>query len=134
MYGLLNPQALGKMPRTNEWLEFARDILPDLPPQETVPAAELLDIAIELEKRTMALYVGFVQAFPRPEEVRNFWFSMARHEAGHCGALALVEAIVESDPARATTARVWFDEGTVARAGLALERELKVIGERPPGF
>ena len=60
---------------------------------------EVLDIAIELEKRTMALYVGFVQAFPRPEEVRNFWFSMARHEAGHCGALALVEAIVESDPA-----------------------------------
>ena len=59
---------------------------------------EVLDIAIELEKRTMALYVAFVQAFPRPEEVRNFWFSMARHEAGHCGALALVEAIVESDP------------------------------------
>ena len=76
---------------------------------------EVLDIAIELEKRTMALYVAFVQAFPRPEEVRNFWFSMARHEAGHCGALALVEAIVESDPTRATAARVWFDEGTVAR-------------------
>jgi len=76
---------------------------------------EVLDIAIELEKRTMALYVAFVQAFPKPEEVRNFWFSMARHEAGHCGALALVEAIVESDPSRATAARVWFDEGTVAR-------------------
>ena len=27
-----------------------------------------------------------------------------------------------------------FDEGTVARAGLAMERELRVIGERPPGF
>ena len=52
---------------------------------------EILDTAIELEKKTMALYVGFVKAFPRPAEVRNFWFSMARHEAGHCGALALVE-------------------------------------------
>ena len=27
-----------------------------------------------------------------------------------------------------------FDEGTVARAGLALERAFQVIGERPPGF
>src|SRR5439155_744458 len=43
---------------------------------------EVLDTAIELEKKTMALYVGFVKAFPRPAVVRNFWFSMARHEAG----------------------------------------------------
>jgi Asp-tRNA(Asn)/Glu-tRNA(Gln) amidotransferase A subunit family amidase len=27
-----------------------------------------------------------------------------------------------------------FDEGTIARAGLALERSLGVVGERPPGF
>ena len=27
-----------------------------------------------------------------------------------------------------------FDEGTVARAGLALERAIGVVGERPPGF
>jgi Asp-tRNA(Asn)/Glu-tRNA(Gln) amidotransferase A subunit family amidase len=27
-----------------------------------------------------------------------------------------------------------FDEGTIARAGLALERSLNVVGERPPGF
>jgi Asp-tRNA(Asn)/Glu-tRNA(Gln) amidotransferase A subunit family amidase len=27
-----------------------------------------------------------------------------------------------------------FDEGTIARAGLALERELKVVQENPPGF
>ena len=27
-----------------------------------------------------------------------------------------------------------FDEGTVARAGLALERSLNVVGENPPGF
>ncbi len=88
---------------------------------------EVLDIAIELEKRTMALYVAFVQAFPRPEEVRNFWFSMARHEAGHCGALALVEAIVDSDPARATTTRVWFDEHTVARLRALLTAYLREV-------
>jgi hypothetical protein len=27
-----------------------------------------------------------------------------------------------------------FDEGTIARAGLALERKLAVADERPPGF
>ena len=27
-----------------------------------------------------------------------------------------------------------FDEGTIGRAGLALERALRVSGERPPGF
>jgi Asp-tRNA(Asn)/Glu-tRNA(Gln) amidotransferase A subunit family amidase len=27
-----------------------------------------------------------------------------------------------------------FDEGTLASAGLALERSFGVVGERPPGF
>ena len=75
---------------------------------------EVLDIAIELEKKTMTLYVGFVKAFPRPDEVRNFWFGMARHEAAHCGALALVESILESDHAAART-RIWFDATTATR-------------------
>src|SRR5258708_712155 len=57
-----------------------------------VTVREVLDTAIELEKKTMSLYVTFVKAFPRPEEVRNFWFGMARHEAGHCGALSLVRS------------------------------------------
>ena len=80
-----------------------------------VTVREVLDIAIELEKKTMALYVAFVQAFPRPEEVRNFWFGMARHEAGHCGALALVESIVQSDPDRGRESKVWLDDATVSR-------------------
>jgi len=80
-----------------------------------VTVREVLDIAIELEKKTMALYVAFMNAFPRPEEVRNFWFGMARHEAGHCGALALVESIVLSDPGRGEDAKVWLDDATVSR-------------------
>src|SRR5512139_316606 len=85
-----------------------------------VTVREVLDTAIELEKKTMALYVAFVQAFPRPEEVRNFWFGMARHEAGHCGALALVESIVQSDPE--------LDDTTVSRLRsllAAYQREVK---------
>ncbi len=76
---------------------------------------EILDTAIELEKKTMALYVRFVQLFPRPEEVRNFWFTMARHEAAHCGTLSLVESMAESDPQVAARTRVWFDPTTVTR-------------------
>ena len=100
---------------------------------------EVLDAAIELEKKTMALYLGFVKAFPRPEEVRTFWFGMARHEAGHCGALALVESMVDTDP-RAAKTRVWFDPTTVTRlrslltaygresrgGGVTLERALEM--------
>ena len=88
---------------------------------------EILDTAIELEKKTMALYVGFVQRFPRPEEVRNFWFTMARHEAGHCGALALVESIVEADD-RAAKTRVWFDPATVTRLRSLLGAYLREAG------
>ncbi len=86
---------------------------------------EVLEAAIELEKKTMALYVGFVKAFPRPAEVRNFWFSMARHEAGHCGALALVEGILESDPHRAAKTRVWFDPSTATRLRSLLSAYLR---------
>src|SRR5206468_10959486 len=81
---------------------------------------EILETAIELEKKTMALYVAFVKAFARPEEVRNFWFGMARHEAGHCGALALVETVIDSDPRAAARMRAWFDPTTVARMRLIL--------------
>jgi hypothetical protein len=90
-----------------------------------VTVREVLDTAIELEKKTMALYVAFVQAFSKPEEVRNFWFHMARHEAGHCGALALVESIVESDPERGTQTKVWLDAATVARLRALLTAYLR---------
>jgi rubrerythrin len=92
-----------------------------------VTVREVLDIAIELEKKTMALYVAFVQAFPRPEEVRNFWFGMARHEAGHCGALALVECIVQSDPDRGQGSKVWLDESTVTRLRSLLAAYLREV-------
>ena len=85
---------------------------------------QVLDTAIELEKKTMALYVAFVKAFPRPEEIRNFWFTMARHEAFHCGALALVESIVESDRGAART-RVWFDPRVVSRLQALLTAYLR---------
>lgn len=105
-----------------------------------VPVREVLGTALDLERRVMELYVAFVRAFPRPDEVRNFWFGMARHEAGHCGALLLVEAIVKVDPEREAGAKVWFDEAVVTRlrallgaygheireGGVTLERALEM--------
>ena len=104
-----------------------------------VPVREVLGTALDLERKVMELYVALVRAFPRPEEVRNFWFGMSRHEAGHCGALMLVEAIVKVDPERETGAKVWFDQAVVTRLralltaygheireGVTLERALEM--------
>jgi len=60
---------------------------------------------------------------------------MARHEAGHLGALALVEGVLESEPDLAQYAKVWFDPSTVVRLRSLLsaynrEVEKKVSVER----
>ena len=86
---------------------------------------EVLDVAIELERKTMALYTSLVRTFKQTDELRSFWFSMARHEAGHCGALALVESLLESDPTLAGDRKVWFDDTTVARLRALLTAYLK---------
>lgn len=96
----------------------------DRPRARRLTIRQVLDVAIELERKTMDLYVAFLKAFPKPEEVRNFWFTMARHEAFHCGALALVESIVQSDPKAARTP-VRFDPKTVARLRALLTAYLR---------
>ena len=57
-------------------------------PQRTT-VKDILRTAVTLEKKTMALYMQFTRAFQAKEELRKFWFGMARHEASHLGALAL---------------------------------------------
>ena len=113
--------------------------MPVRPRARRVAVREVLGTALDLERKVMELYVALVRAFPRPEEVRNFWFGMARHEAGHCGALLLVEAIVKVDPEREAGAKVWFDQAVVTRLrsllgayghelreGVTLERALEM--------
>lgn len=63
----------------------------------------------------MALYTRFARLFQTQEDLRTFWFTMARHEAGHLGALALVESVLESEPSLAEKSKVWFDPSTVVR-------------------
>lgn len=61
---------------------------------------KLIDVAMDLERRTMQLYCRFETMFPKPDEVRIFWFDMAQHESRHFGALALVRGLLESAPGR----------------------------------
>jgi len=76
---------------------------------------EVLDVALELERKTMELYAEFVRVFEADDELRQFWFNMARGEAAHCGALMLVEAIVRNDPTISGDAKVLFDTSTGIR-------------------
>ncbi len=90
--------------------------------------AEVLEMALELERKTMALYAEFVRIFADDPELRQFWFNMARHEAGHCGALMLVECILRNDPELGGQARVLFDTSTGIRLRsllTAYRRELR---------
>lgn len=61
---------------------------------------KLIDVAMDLERRTMQLYCKFESMFPEPAEVRAFWFDMAQHESRHYGALALVSGLLDSTPER----------------------------------
>ena len=76
---------------------------------------DILRTAVDMEKKTMALYTRFARVFDGKEELRTFWFTMARHEAGHLGALHMVESILENEPDLAENAKVWFDPSTVVR-------------------
>ena len=83
-------------------------------PQRTT-VKDILRTAVNLEKKAMALYMQFTRIFEGKAELRKFWFGMARHEASHLGALALVEGVVDNDPRVAESNRVWFDPSTVVR-------------------
>lgn len=75
----------------------------------------VLDTAVELEKKSMALYTLFVRAFKLPPDLRRFWFNMARHEAAHCGTLSLVESVLEMEPELVGQRTVSFDPQIVVR-------------------
>jgi rubrerythrin len=91
----------------------------------------LVDVAMELERRTMQLYCRFETLFPQPDEVRAFWFDMAQHESRHFGALALVRGLLESAPERTLPAAP-----TLTREHVLSFRELltRAEGEARPGI
>ncbi len=61
---------------------------------------KLIAVAMDLERRTMQLYCRYEALFPKPDEVRAFWFDMAEHESRHYGALAMVAGLLDCAPER----------------------------------
>lgn len=57
--------------------------------------AALIEQAKHLEGLSMAIYVRLAVRFGDKTELARFWMSMARHEAGHIGALELLSAILD---------------------------------------
>jgi rubrerythrin len=55
----------------------------------------LISRARRLEALSMSTYVKLAAAFKDRAELHEFWMSMARHEAGHVGALELLEVMIE---------------------------------------
>jgi len=72
----------------------------------------------------MRLYVEIGNRFRGRPKVREFWLRMARHEAGHCGALMLIQTVIES-ASTAPTSAVWFDRHTIVRLQALLTAYLR---------
>jgi len=61
----------------------------------TVAVGEIIAEASRLESLAMGLYARLAATFRDDAELHRFWMSMARHEAGHVGALALIDALLK---------------------------------------
>lgn len=96
----------------------------------------LISEAKRLESLSMEVYVHFAQAFADNRELHEFWMSMARHEAGHVGALQLLEAMIEASgivpdiphtsEAIKTAAAAIEELGNEARREVSLERAFEL--------
>jgi hypothetical protein len=83
---------------------------------------EVLEAAIALEKRSMALYARFAKAFAGNPSLHEFWFGMARDEARHVGALGLVATVLDFEEMLDRPSPVVLEAATVARLDTLLER------------
>jgi Asp-tRNA(Asn)/Glu-tRNA(Gln) amidotransferase A subunit family amidase len=84
---------------------------------------EMLVISNNTGHPSLTLRTGFVQV----SEARSDWAPDPAHPLPKFSPPRRV-------PHGVTLIGQLFDEGTIARAGLALEQSLNVAGERPPGF
>ncbi len=84
---------------------------------------EMLTISNHTGHPSLTMRAGFVQV----SEARSDWAPDPAHPLPKFSSPRRV-------PHGVTFIGRLFDEGTIARAGLALERSLAVAGERPPGF
>ena len=92
-----------------------------------------------LESLSMSIYVRFARVFGDDGELKAFWMSMARHEAGHVGALRLLTLMLEqagtaidipaSSQAATAAAKLIDALGAEAEAGVSLDRAFGIALE-----
>lgn len=85
---------------------------------------EVLETTIALERQSMALYARFAKLFRQTPELHDFWFSMARDEARHVGALDLVSTVLELEGMLDQPSPIALEERLIARLRAQLDSYL----------
>jgi rubrerythrin len=91
---------------------------------------EVMEATMLLEKETMALYARYAKVFEGEPKFREFWYSMARDEANHVGALTLVSTVLECEGLLDKPSPFALEDETVRRLRALLSRE---TGHAEPG-
>ncbi len=81
-----------------------------------------------LEKETMALYARYAKVFEGEPKYREFWYSMARDEANHVGALTLVSTVLECEGVLEQKSPFALEDETVRRLRTLLEQAAHSAG------
>jgi hypothetical protein len=83
---------------------------------------EVMEATMVLEKETMALYTRYAKVFETEPKFREFWFSMARDEANHVGALTLVSTVLDCEGVLDQPSPFAMEDETVRHLRALLER------------
>ncbi|HYB97636.1 MAG TPA: hypothetical protein VEC57_00735 [Candidatus Limnocylindrales bacterium] len=81
--------------------------------------AGVIDEASRLEALAMSIYTRLAATFRNEPELHRFWMSMARHEAGHVGALALLKTLLSQST---DDLRLEIDDSAAVEAAAVIER------------
>jgi rubrerythrin len=76
---------------------------------------EVMEATMALEKETMGLYARYAKVFEGEPKFRDFWYSMARDEANHVGALTLVSTVLECEGLLEQASPFALEDETVRR-------------------
>lgn len=84
----------------------------------TPEVAAVIEEASRLESLAMSIYTRLAATFREDADLHRFWMSMARHEAGHVGALALIRVLLEQS---AGDLRFEVDDRVAREAGVSIQ-------------
>jgi hypothetical protein len=85
---------------------------------------EMMEAIMVLEKETMALYARYAKVFEAEPKFREFWYSMARDEANHVGALTLVSTVLECEELLEQPSPFAMEDEMVRRLRAVLQQAL----------